>query len=115
VDPPSNGFITRNSANAEQIEIGWWPGDSRYPRPAFYGFASPAPPDFETGTVSPAAASWNGELGEYILDWDDARRAPDPHTAAVEFGRSVIRHSCDACEWDATLAASAQGALPPVQ
>jgi hypothetical protein len=113
-DPPSDGFITRNSADAEQIEIGWWPGDDRYPRPAFYGFAFPAPPNFEAGTVSPGAASWNNELGEYILDWDDARREPDPHAAAVEFGRSVIRHSCDACEWDPTLAASALGVPPPI-
>ena len=32
VDPPSNDFIMRNSANAQQIEIGWWPGDARYPQ-----------------------------------------------------------------------------------
>jgi len=31
VDPRSNDFIMRNSANAQQIEIGWWPGDHRYP------------------------------------------------------------------------------------
>src|SRR5262249_46449573 len=109
VDPPSDGFITRNSANAEQIELGWWPGDSRYPRPGFYGFAFPAPAGFGKGTVSPAAASWNDVLGEYIFDWDDARRAPDPHAAAVDFGRSVIRHSGEVCRWDPTLAASAQG------
>jgi hypothetical protein len=113
-DPPSQGFITRNSASAEEIEIGWWPGDARYPRPAFYGFASPAPAGFETGAVSPPAARWHADLGEYLFDWDDARRAPEPHAAAVGFGRSVIRHSCAVCGWDATLAASAEGTLPPV-
>ena len=41
VDPPSNDFIMRNSANAEQIEIGWWPGDARYPHAAFFAFAYP--------------------------------------------------------------------------
>jgi hypothetical protein len=25
VQPPTSGFIARNSANAQQIEIGWWP------------------------------------------------------------------------------------------
>ena len=29
-DPPSNDFIMRNSATAQQIEVGWWPGDARY-------------------------------------------------------------------------------------
>ena len=114
VDPPSNGFITRNSANAEQIELGWWPGDARYPRPAFYGFVLPAPAGFEQGTTSPATASWNSDLGEFIFDWDDACRAPDPHAAAVEFGRSVIRHACDVCGWDPTLGSSALGVPPPV-
>ncbi len=78
VDPPSQGFITRNSANAEEIAVGWWPGDARYPRPAFYGYALPAPPGFDAATASPAAARWNPELGEYLLDWDDVRARGRP-------------------------------------
>ena len=81
VDPPSQDFIMRNSANAEQIEIGWWPGDARHPRAAFFAFASPPQMGLEHGVVSPSAAHWDAELGEYILDWDDARQAPDPHQA----------------------------------
>ncbi|HEX3541048.1 MAG TPA: DUF5996 family protein, partial [Acidimicrobiales bacterium] len=42
VDPPSGGFIARNAGNAEQIEVGWWPGDARYGKAAFYAFAMPA-------------------------------------------------------------------------
>jgi hypothetical protein len=114
VDPPSRDFITRNAGNVEQIEIGWWPGDARYRRAAFYGFAFPAPAGIEHGTLSPAAAHWHTELGEYILDWDDARQEPDPHAAAVEFGRSLIGFACDACGWDPTLAAAALGVPPPV-
>lgn len=114
VDPPSQGFITRNSANAEEIAFGWWPGDARSPRPAFYGYALPAPPGYDSATPSPAAARWSPELGEYLLDWDDARRAADPHAAAVEFGSFVIRHSCDSCGWDLPLAASAEGTTPPI-
>jgi len=40
--PPSNDFIMRNSATAQQIEVGWWPGDHRYPHAAFFAFAFPA-------------------------------------------------------------------------
>jgi hypothetical protein len=114
VDPPSNDFITRNSGNAQQIEVGWWPGDVRYPRAAFFAFAFPAPVGFETATLSPAAARWESELGEYILDWDDVRVAPDPHHAALDFGLSAIRHACTVCGWDPDLAASTQGLPPPV-
>jgi hypothetical protein len=112
--PPSSEFIMRNSANAQQIEVGWWPGDARYPRPAFYAFAFPAPAGFETATLSPPAAYWNADLKEYVLDWDDAGTAPDPRRAAIDFGLSAIRHACVVCGWDPHLAASVEGLPPPV-
>jgi Family of unknown function (DUF5996) len=114
VDPPSDGFITRNSANAQQIEVGWWPGDERYPRAAFFAFAFPTPPGFETATLAPSAAHWETSLGEYVLDWDDIRRAPDPHGAALDFARSAVRHACTVCDWDPALAASIEAVPPPV-
>lgn len=114
VDPPSDDFIMRNSANAQQIEIGWWPGDYRYPRAAFFGFAFPPPNGIETAALSPSAGRWDTELGEYLLDWDDARATDDPRRTAISFGLSVIGHACEVCGWDPTLAASAQGSPPPV-
>jgi hypothetical protein len=114
VDPPSDGFITRNAANAEQIEVGWWPGDARYPRAAFFAFAYPALEGFENATLSPPAAHWDTAMGEYLLDWDDVRVAPSPHHAGVDFGRSVIRHAFTVGDWDPVLAASAEGVPPPV-
>jgi hypothetical protein len=113
-DPPSDDFIMRNSANAQQIEVGWWPGNARYPRPAFFAFAFPAPDGFDQATLSPAAARWDPELGEYLLDWDDVRRSPDPRRAALDFGQSAIRHACLVCGWDPALAASAEGVVPPL-
>ena len=114
VDPPSQGFITRNAADAEQVEVGWWPGDARYPRAAFYAFAAPAPAGFDGATLSPPAAHWDANLKEYILDWDDVRTAPDPHAAALEFGRTAVRHACTICDWDPVLGASAAGVTPAI-
>ena len=114
VDPPSTEFIMRNSATAQQIEVGWWPGDARYPRAAFFAFAFPAPVGFETATLSPPAAHWNADLKEYVLDWDDVRGAPDPRRAALDFGLSAIPHACVVCGWDPLLAASVEGVPPPV-
>jgi hypothetical protein len=91
-DPPSSDFIMRNSANAQQIEVGWWPGDGRYPRAAFFAFAFPVPEGFADGTLSPPAARWDSELGEYLLDWDEVIASPDPLDAALQFGRSAIAH-----------------------
>jgi hypothetical protein len=115
VEPPSNDFIMRNAGNAQQIEIGWWPGDLRYPRPAFFGFAAPLPDGFEAGTLTPSDAYWHADLGEFVLDWDAVRAAADPHRFAVDFGRSVFWHACLVCDWDPDLASSAQGVPPPVR
>ncbi|HSZ42399.1 MAG TPA: DUF5996 family protein [Trebonia sp.] len=114
-DPPADGFITRNTADAQLVEIGWWPGDPRYPHAAFYAFAQPAPSGFEHAALSPAGARWDPALGEYILDWDEVRGAADPHAAALEFARSAFRHACAACEWDAKLAATADSQPPPIR
>ena len=83
-DPVSDDFIMRN-ADAQLVEVGWWPGDARYPKAAFFAFAYPTPPGFADASLSPAAARWDETLGEYILDWDDVRTAADPHGAALEW------------------------------
>jgi hypothetical protein len=114
-DPPSDDFIMRNAMDSQEIAVGWWPGDPRYPRPAFYAYAHPAPPGFDTATLSPAAARWEPSLGEYVLDWDDVRSAPEPHRAALEFARSAVEHGCAVCDWDPELSASLSGSPPPVR
>ncbi|HXK16115.1 MAG TPA: DUF5996 family protein [Gaiellaceae bacterium] len=113
--PTSDDFIMRNSGDAEQVAVGWWPGDARYPKAAFFAYAYPAPAGLSESTLSPAAAHWDATLGEFILDWDDVRRASDPHGAALEFTRSAVRHGCAVCGWDEPLAASAEGVPPPIR
>ena len=103
----------RNAADAQLVEVGWWPGDPRHPKAAFFAFAHPAPPAFAHASLSPAVAHWDQTLGEYILDWDDVRAAPDPRALAVEFARSAFRHACLVCGWDTGLAASAEARPPP--
>jgi hypothetical protein len=110
--PPSEDFIVRNAMDAQEVAVGWWPGDDRYPRPAFYAYAHPAVDGFDTADLSPGR--WHGELGEYVLDWDDARASGDPHATALGFARAAFRHGCTVCDWDPALPASAEGVPPPV-
>jgi uncharacterized protein DUF5996 len=113
-EPPSQDFIMRNAMDAQEIAVGWWPGDARYGKAAFYAYAHPAPDGFADATLSPSAARWEPAVGEYILDWDDLRSAPDPHSVALDFARSAYGHACMVCDWDAVLAATAEGRPPPV-
>jgi uncharacterized protein DUF5996 len=113
-DPPSDDFIMRNSGDAEQIAIGWWPGDRNYGRAAFFAFAYPAPDGFADADLNPEAAHWDTDLGEFVLEWEDVRSAKDPHALALEFAHSAFEHACTVCGWDRVLAASAHGDPPPV-
>ena len=113
-DPPSDDFIMRNSMDSQEVAVGWWPGDPRYGRAAFYAYAHPPREGFQTGRLPNPAAHWNAEMGLFILDWDDVRASADPHAAALEFIRSAFQHACVVCEWDPALADSAAGRPPPV-
>jgi Family of unknown function (DUF5996) len=113
-DPPADDFIMRNGGDAEQIEIGWWPGDRNYDKPAFFAFAHPAPDGFAEADLAPDAAHWDSDLGEFVLDWEDIREQRDPRALALEFAHSAFGHACDVCAWDPVLAQSAEGEPPPI-
>ncbi|HEY2216165.1 MAG TPA: DUF5996 family protein [Solirubrobacteraceae bacterium] len=113
-DPPSQDFIMRNAMDAQEVAVGWWPGDERHDKAAFYAYAHPAPEGFAGATLAPAAARWEDSLGEYLLEWDDALASGDPRGAAVEFARSAFRHACTVCGWDPALGKSADSVPPPV-
>jgi Family of unknown function (DUF5996) len=111
-EPPANDYIMRNAMDAEEVAVGWWPGDGRYRKAAFYAYAHPARDGFAGADMSPGR--WDAALGEYVLDWDDVRASAAPRAVALDFARRVFRHACTMCDWDPGLAASAEGSPPPL-
>jgi hypothetical protein len=111
-DPPSSDFIMRNAMDSEEIAVGWWPGNPRYPHAAFYAYAHPPSPGLPAAALP--SGRWDETLSEYILDWDEVRSSQDPHGTALDFAASVVRHACGVCDWDSELAGSLWGAPPPV-
>jgi hypothetical protein len=114
-DPPSDDFIMRNAMDSQEVAVGWWPGDPKTPEAAFYAYAHPAPDGFSHATLSPAAAHWDADLGEYILRWSDVCSSADPQGTALHFAHSAFVHACEVCNWDPALSASAEGTPPPVR
>lgn len=104
----------RNAMDSQEVALGWWPGDPNYPKAAFYAYTHPAPIAFADAPISPAVARWDAALGQYILDWDEVCTSANPSALAIEFARSVFDHACAVCDWDPTLAASADGTPPPL-
>jgi hypothetical protein len=105
----------RNAMDSQEVAIGWWPGDPNHDGAAFYAYAHPAPEAYPQAVLQPPAAHWSDALGEFVLEWSDIREAEDPHGEALRFAASAFAHSCDVCQWEPALSASAQGTPPPVQ
>lgn len=106
----NTGFIRRNAMNAELIEMGWWSGDAAYAKPAFYSFTYPQPQGIENAKVSPGAARWDKSMGEFLLDYDDLRRASDPDRDLLAFFESTYQAGADAAGWDSALLGSGRPA-----
>ena len=113
-EPPSEDFIMRNSMDSQEVAVGWWPGDPKYERAAFYAYAHPAPEGYSELTLAPDAARWDPDVGLFVLDWADVRAAADPPAYALEFLHSAFLGSCRVCGWDGELAASIESKPPPV-
>jgi hypothetical protein len=97
--PPGAGAIIRYSEDAEQISVGFWPGDERMPFPAFYGYGYPQPNGCEDVLCRPEGAAWVEEAGLFVLNYDDARRAPDPAAAIAEFFETTYDACADLMAW----------------
>jgi len=103
--PPREGAdrMTREAYSHEVTSCGWWPGDRRFKTPAFYAYSSPSPPGLAAEPVLPAAAHWDSQLGEFILRYDDARTAPSPDQAILDFCQSAYEAGAKLGNWDRAL------------
>ena len=111
--PPADDFIMRNSMDAQEIAVSWWPGDIRYPHAAFYAYAHPAQEDLPD--IDLPVGAWDPGLGEFVLDWDDVIATDDPYETALDFCRTFARSACQLCGWDPTLAGTVDSMPPPVR
>lgn len=86
---PGADRITRLSYNAELSSLGFWPGGGEVKGAAFYSYAYPEPEGFRSQPVRPAAASYNEQIGEFLLMYDDVRGAENPASAILDFAEST--------------------------
>ncbi len=98
VKPDADG-ITREAYSHEVISCGFWPGDRRYPKAAYYGYAVPVPPGLDQEHL-PGPGSWNTKLGEFILNYDDVRDALHPEDTVEEFLESAYDAGAKLAHWD---------------
>jgi hypothetical protein len=90
--------ITREAYSQEVSSCGFWPGDHRFPKPAFYAYMAPAPAGLDKEPVS--CGGWNSLLGEHVLEYDAARSLESPDTGIVSFFEDSYQAGSRLAKWD---------------
>ena len=93
-------WITREAYSHEVTSAGFWPGGDSYPHPMYYSYAYPSPEGFAGAEVGPASAKWHGDLSEFVLPYDDVRKAASPEQEVRTFLQSTYEAAANLGQWD---------------
>ena len=108
--------VIREAYSHEVSSAGFWPGNDAFPRAAFYSYAYPEPAQFSAQAMT-SGAYYDKGLGEFILPYEDMRRAADPDATLLDFLTRTYAAAADGAHWDrATLecALGVPGRVRPV-
>jgi Family of unknown function (DUF5996) len=97
---PGADAVTREAYSHEVISAGFWPGGGEVKGPAFYAYAAPEPEGFAGQRVRPAAAFYHPQLKEFLLMYDDVRRATSPREALLSFLQSTYEAGANLAHWN---------------
>jgi hypothetical protein len=92
--------ITREAYSQEVSSLGFWPGNEAVPTPIFYSYAYPEPPGFAEAKVRPSVASYNSQMREFVLPYDEVRKASSPDEMLLEFAQSTYDAASTLAKWD---------------
>lgn len=98
--PNLGDWAVREAYSHEVSSCGFWPGNGGFGRPAFYAYCYPEPAGFADAVVSPAGAFYSAGLREFILPYDDVRRAASPDNDLLEFCQRTYEATADLAQWD---------------
>jgi hypothetical protein len=100
--PPRPGAdaITREAYSHEVISAGFWPGNGGFGAPAFYCYAAPEPVGLKQERISPAQAFYSSDLNEFLLKYDDVRKANSPDAAGLKFLQTSYEAAANLAGWD---------------
>ena len=82
----------------EVSSCGFWPGGSA--EGSFYSYAYPAPDGFADWPVTPDAAYYDRDLGEFVLPYAAVRTAERPDDVLLSFLQSTYEAAAELGHWD---------------
>ena len=95
-------WIAQDAYSHEVASCGFWAGGGPLTHAAFYAYAYPEPPGYADAKVSPAAATYNTGLREFILPYDALRESAAPDEALLDFLQSTYEAAANLGKWDRT-------------
>jgi hypothetical protein len=93
-------WVAREAYSHEVSSCGFWPGGEVMPYPVFYAYAYPEPEGFKSASLRPAGARYDATLREFILPYEEVRRASSPDRTLLEFLQSSYEVAADLGGWD---------------
>jgi hypothetical protein len=93
-------LITREAYSHEVISHGFWPGGGAIDDAAFYSYTAPEPPALKDAKIRPAEAFYSKDMSEFILMYDDVRKAADPDRTLLDFMQSTYEAGADLAKWN---------------
>jgi hypothetical protein len=104
--PNVSVHVMHESYSHEVSSAGFWPGDERT-GPAFYSYAVPQPAGFQAAVVTPAEATYDPQLGEFLLPYATVQASADADAMLLGFLQTTYAAAADLGHWDRTLLESA--------
>ena len=98
--PNMPDWVAREAYSHEVSSAGFWPGNATFPEAVFYSYAYPEPKGFRDATARPAAARFEGTLGEFVLPYAAVRGSADPDGALLAFMQSTYEAAAEHGGWD---------------
>jgi hypothetical protein len=98
--PARKGVITSEAYSHECSSLGWWPGGGDVKGPAFYAYMAPEPAGYGARPSLPSGGFYQGQMHEFLLMYDDVRRAKSPRTEILEFAQSTYAAGAELAGWD---------------
>lgn len=97
--PNCGPHVMLEAYSHEVSSAGYWPGGPGE-EGIFYSYAYPEPPGFREAPVSPAEASFDEALGEFVLPYEVVRTAADPDAVLLDFLQTTYEAAADNAHWD---------------
>ena len=98
--PNMPDWITREAYSHEVSSCGFWPGGGPVPYPVYYSYAYPEPKGFSEAAAGPAAAFYSTDMHEFLLPYEEVRKADSPEKVLGEFLQRTYEAAADAAGWD---------------